>query len=119
MTFEEILFESIDEGLNLLGEQIKNAIYLHLRNFYSLSKQDIPYRIEDFTKALEDIFQVGAQLLEVEIMKILYVKVGPGYVPIEKPESLEFLRYVYLLRDGGSCFAFSSASCRPQRRCKV
>ena len=119
MRFEEVLLEAIDEGLDKLGEQIKNAVYSQLKNVYSLSKQDIPYRLEDFTEALEDIFQAGAKLLEIEIMKILYSKVGPGYVPIEKPDSLEFSRYVYVLRNGGSCFSFSPAIRQAQRKCKL
>lgn len=119
MTFEEVLLEAIDEGLYSLGKEIKQAVYLHLKNEYSLRKRDIPYRIEDFTRALEETFQLGAKLLEIKIIKILYTKVGSGYVPIEKPESLEFSRYVYVLRNRGSCYSFSPALCQPRKECNV
>ena len=109
MKFEEALLESIDESLARLGEQTKQAIYFHLKNKYSLNKQEIPYRIEDFTAALEETFQEGAGLVEIQIMKILYGKVGPGYVPIQKPESLEFRRYIHLLRNCESYFSISPA----------
>ena len=111
MTFEKVLLDAIDEGLHSLGEETKQAFYSHLKNQHSLTKQDIPYRIEDFTQALEDVFQVGAKLLEIEILKILYSKLGPGYVPLERPENFEFSSYVYALRNRESCFSFSTALC--------
>jgi hypothetical protein len=118
MIFEEVLLEAIDEGLACLGEQAKQAVYSHLKNKYSLSKKDIPYRIEDFTEALEDTFQAGAKLLEIKIMKILFAKVGHGYVPMEKPESLEFSSYAYALRNRGLCFLLLPALAQPQRKCE-
>ena len=119
MTFEEVLLEAIDEGLTCLGEQAKQAVYLHLRNKYAISKQDIPYRIEDFTEAIEDTFQTRAKLLEIKIMKILFTKVGYGYVSMETPESLEFTNYVYALRNGGLTPFLSPAFCKPQRKCEL
>jgi hypothetical protein len=117
MTFEDLFLEAIDEGLSFLGEQTKQSIYSHLKNKYALSKQEIPYRIEDFTEALEDTFQAGAKLLEIKIMKILFVKMGHGYVPIDRPECLEFTNYVYALRNRGLCSVLSLAFCQPQRKC--
>jgi hypothetical protein len=117
-TFENDLLEAIDEGLACLGEQTKQAVYIHLKNKYSLSKQDIPYRIEDFTEAIEDIFQAGAKMLEIKIMKALFVNMGYGYVPIDRPERWEFTSYVYALRNRGLCSSLSPALCQPQRKCE-
>jgi hypothetical protein len=111
MTFENVLLEAIDEGLSCLGEQTKQAVYVHLKNKYALSKKDIPYRVEDFTEALEDTFQVGAKLLEIKIMKILFAKMGCGYIRMEKPECLEFTNYVYALRNRALCSVLSPAFC--------
>ena len=109
MTFEEVLSESIEESLSRLGKETKQAIYCHLKNKYSLIKKDLPYRIEEFTAALEETFQEGAGLIEIQIMKTLYSKVGPGYVPIGKPESLNFSRYIHVLRNYESHFSLSHA----------
>ena len=109
MIFEKVLLESIEEGLDCLGEKTKQAIYLHLKNNYSLNKKDIPYRIEDFTAAIENTFQKGALLLEIKIMKVLFAKIGYRYIRMEKPESLEFASYVYALRNSGLCCQSSSA----------
>jgi hypothetical protein len=119
MTFENILLEAIDEGLACLGEQTKKAVYQHLKNKYSLSKQDIPYRIEDFTKAIEDIFQAGAKLLEIKIMKILYTKIGNGYVSLENSESLEFTNYIYAIRNSNLCILPNPPRSQAQRNCDL
>jgi hypothetical protein len=111
MTFEDLLLEAIDEGLSFLGKQTKQSIYLHLKNKYALRKKDIPYRIQDFTEALEDTFQAGAKLLEIKIMKILFVKMGHGYFPIDRPECLEFTSYIYALRNNALCSVLSPAFC--------
>ena len=101
MKFEKILLESIDEGLDCLGEPAKQAIYFQLKNKYALNKQDIPDRIKIFTKAIEDIFQTGALLLEIKIMKILFNKIGQGNVVIDNTECLDFASYVYALKTKG------------------
>ena len=111
MTFENLLLESIDEGLACLGEQTKQAVYQHLKNKYSLNKQDIPYIIEDFTDAIEDIFQAAAKLLEIKIMKILFTKMGDVNVPIENPESWEFTNYIYAIRNRGLLPQLSLTPC--------
>jgi len=119
MTFEDVLLEAIDEGLSCLGEQVKQSVYLHLKNKFNVSKHDIPYMIEDFTEAIEDTFQAGAKLLEIKIMKILFAKVGCGYVRMETHESLEFTSYVYALRNRGLCHCISPTFCQPQRKRKL
>jgi len=114
MIFEKVLLESIDEGLGFLGEQTKQAVYLHLKNNYSLNKEDIPYRIKDFTAAIENTFQKGALLLEIKIMKVLFAKTGYRYIGMEKVESLEFASYVYALRNSGLWCRPSPALCKLQ-----
>ena len=111
MTFENILLESIDEGLSCLGEHAKEAVYQHLKNKYALNKQDIPYIIEDFTDAIEDIFQAAAKLIEIKIMKILFTKIGDVNVPIDNPENWEFTNYIYALRNSGLLPRLSFAPC--------
>ena len=114
MIFEKVLLQSIDEGLDCLGEKTKQAVYLHLKNNYSLSKEDIPYRIEEFTAAIENTFQKGALLLEIKIMKVLFAKTGYRYIRMEKPESLEFASYIYALRNTGLCCRSSPTLYQPQ-----
>jgi len=96
MSFEKLLLEAIDEGLSSLGETCKQAIYFHLEKKFKLTKQDIPFRIEDFTEAMENIFGVGAKVLEIRIMKNLFKNMGYPF-PYFRPRAqkyLEFTKYI-------------------------
>ena len=86
--FEEILLEAVDEGLSSLGESSKWAIYFHLEKNFNIGKQDIPNKIANFIEAIEEIFGLGANFLEILIMRRLYEKIGGSF---EWPESKEFI----------------------------
>jgi len=92
-TFEKLLLESIDKALDSLGESARQSIYFHLQSKFKITKQDIPQHLEDFENGLEKIFGLGAQFLEILIMKDLYTKIGH---PLEWKEGhpLEFVEYV-------------------------
>ena len=92
--FEEILFEAIDEGLSVLGEESKQALYFHLEKTFKMNRQDIPYRIEEFTDAVEKIFGEGARILEIQIMKCLFKKVGYTFKHYSKQQNITFNEYV-------------------------
>lgn len=98
MSFEEVLLEAIDEGLSWLGESEKYSLYFYLEKKYLISKQDIPYKIEDFTEAIENIFGVGAKLLEIRIMKSLFKKMGYIRPHFYAQEGLEFTEYIEAAR---------------------
>jgi len=98
--FNDILLESIDKAFLTLGENSKSAIYFHLESKFSISRQEIPERVHDFSDALEQIFGLAARQLEILIMKCLNEKiectydwVGPKWLIPE----LTFSKYVKLL----------------------
>jgi hypothetical protein len=101
--FEEVLQDSIDEAFSSLGEAVKASIYFHLEHKFLITKQDIPWRVKDFSDALERIFGLGARHLELLIMKNLYEKVNCLY-RWEGPKwlvpDLTFKEYVELVRIG-------------------
>jgi len=101
MTFEEVLLEAIDESFSWLGESEKQAIYFFLEKRYKISKQEIPYRIEEFTEAIEDIFGLGAKIIEIRIMKNLFSKMGYSFPYLHAQEGLEFTKYIEAARIGG------------------
>ena len=74
--FNELLLEAIDEALSSLGESSKTAIYDRLETAFNIRKQEIPNRINDFSRDLEILFGLGARRLEIMFMKSLYVKVS-------------------------------------------
>ena len=106
MSLEELVLESIDECLSSIGEECKKSIYFHLEIGYKLNKQEIPFRIKDFSEAIENIFGIGAKILEIQILKILFKKMGYINPKFYCWENLDFTHYIeaakanrnYLLR---------------------
>jgi len=94
VSFEEVLLEAIDEGLSVLGESAKQAIYCHLGKTFKMNRMDIPYRIEEFTDAIEKIFGAGAKILEIQIMKCLFKKVGYDFRHYPRSKDLTFTEYI-------------------------
>jgi hypothetical protein len=91
--FEKLLLEAVDEGLASLGESSKQAIYFHIEKSFNVKKKEIPYRIETFAKAVEKIFGLGANFLEMLIVKKLFEKIGEVF---EWHESTEFAFTMYV-----------------------
>ncbi|MEM2995323.1 MAG: hypothetical protein QXI91_04835 [Candidatus Bathyarchaeia archaeon] len=92
-TFEKLLVEAVDEALTSLGDSAKQAIYYHLQSKFKIKKEDIPSHLEDFMNAIESIFGLGANFLEIMIMKKLYEKVGQ---PLKWSENREFIFSEYV-----------------------
>jgi hypothetical protein len=72
--FDQLLLEAIDEGLSSLGETGKTTIYFHLEGRFNIKKQEIPFKLSDFSKALEQNFGLGARHFEILFMKKLHAK---------------------------------------------
>ena len=94
MNFEEVLLEAIDEGLSVLGESAKQSVYCHLGKTFKMNRLDIPYRLEEFTDAIEGIFGAGAKILEIQIMRCLFKKVGYTFKHYPKQKNLTFTEYI-------------------------
>jgi hypothetical protein len=91
--FEKLLLEAVDEGLASLGESSKQAIYFHLERSFNVKKKEIPHKIETFAKAIEKIFGLGANFLEILAVKKLYEKIG-GVFEWHESTEFPFTRYV-------------------------
>lgn len=97
--FDKLLLSAIDEALGSLGESVKQSIYFHIENKFSVSRSDIPENLNQFQGGLEKIFGTGAQFIEILIMKNLHAKIG---VPLMmgKRKRLEFIEYVDAAKQG-------------------
>lgn len=96
--FQRIMLKTVDEILSLLGKKAKQSIYSQLEETFKITKQDIPLEIERFTAALEEIVGPGSTLLEIEIMKHLYEKIGPEFKYSPKQKNLTFAEYLTATR---------------------
>jgi hypothetical protein len=70
--FDSILLASIDEAFTSLGQKVKTSLFLILENTFTIHRQEIPARIEDFDNALEQTFGAASRHLEIMIMKSLH-----------------------------------------------
>ena len=98
MNLEELVLEAIDEGFSSIGTECKKSMYFHLENEYNLTKQEIPFRIKDFSEAIENIFGVRARILEIQILKILFKKIGYINPQFYNLKSLNFTHYIEAAR---------------------
>jgi len=97
--FEKLLHEAVDNALSSLGDSAKQAIYFHLKDKFNITKNDIPYHLDDFADALERIFGLGARFIEILIMKNLYAQIGQRLDWNENKE-LGFVEYVAVAKQG-------------------
>jgi len=91
--FERLLLEAIDEGFSAIGESSKQAIYYHLENGFKIPRQEIPRKMDEFEHAIERIFGLGADFLEILIMKFLCEKVKRR-VRLQSQRDFKFTVYV-------------------------
>jgi hypothetical protein len=82
-----LLEDAIDEAFSSIGESPRKAIYMYLKNSFGISKQEIPYKLNDFSDALEKIFGPGARTLEILFIKNIQAKARIDY-KWDLPESI-------------------------------
>jgi hypothetical protein len=97
--FDRLLLSAIDEALSSLGESVKQSIYFHIENKFSVSRNDIPENLDQFQGGLEKIFGTGARFIEIMIMKNLHAKIGAPLM-VKKSRHLEFIEYVDAAKQG-------------------
>jgi hypothetical protein len=95
--FKNALIETIDESLSSFCNLDKEDVYLRLENTYKIKKQEIPCKIENFVDAIEQMFGVGAKLIEIKITAALHKRV-PEFVFFPKEGDVDFKEYVTSLR---------------------
>jgi hypothetical protein len=96
--FDKLLLSAIDEALTSLGESVKQSIYFHIENKFSVARNEIPENLVEFQGGLEKIFGAGARFIEILIMKNLHSKIGRSLMM--ESEQLEFVEYVDVVKEG-------------------
>lgn len=91
------LLEAVDEGLSLVGKSAKQIIYFHLEKNFNITRDDVPQRVEEFANALEKMFGSGAKIIEIQIMKKLYKKIGNSKYAL-KQDDIVFTEYIAAFR---------------------
>jgi hypothetical protein len=96
-SFETAILDAVDAGFAPFGRFGKQVIYIQLENTFKIKKQEIPYKIEEFADAIEQIFGTGAKLIEIRIIEALHER-NQDFVHFPKKGELAFSEYVGDLR---------------------
>ncbi len=89
---DTLLLDSIDQVLcDLLGKRVRDAIYAHLTDTYSLETQNIPKNLQKFSRALEDVFGKSGKTVGYAICRKLFEKLEWTFIEVE---GFDFLDYV-------------------------
>ena len=90
-SFEELLLGSIDEGLSVLGNEPRQALYQYLLTMSSLPRDEIPGRVTDFAAGLRKSLGGASRVIERIILRKLFQKTGASY---RETMDTEFTEYV-------------------------
>jgi len=91
--FKAIIIESVDESLASFCNLNKQAVYLHLEEKFNIKKEEIPRKMDKFTDAMEQMFGIGAKLVEMRIIKALHKRI-PEFVFFPMKLEIGFKEYV-------------------------
>ncbi len=100
-SFFKMFEEVIDETFSSLGEPTRKAIYIHLKDSFGIEKSEIPYRINDFSGALEKIFGPAARNLEILCIKNIQAKARIDFkwdLPESSGSELTFEEYIHIAK---------------------
>jgi uncharacterized tellurite resistance protein B-like protein len=73
---DKIVNESIDRGLNALGESPKQATWYILEKDFKFDRNKVPADLEAFAEVLEKFFGLGQKFLDALFIKYLQEIVG-------------------------------------------
>jgi len=91
--FKAIIIESVDEIFASFSNLDKQAVYLHLEKNFNIKKEEIPCKMDKFVDAIEQMFGIGAKLVEMRIIKALHKRI-PEFVFFPMKLEIGFREYV-------------------------
>lgn len=75
--FNGVLTRSVDETITqLLGESVVVALHKHLLQFYDITMDEIPYRLDTLLSVLEKTFGTSARTISNAIARKFYSELG-------------------------------------------
>lgn len=89
--FELLLLECIDEGLSVLGNEPRQALYQYLLTICSLPREEIPNRVADFAGGLKKSLGGASKVIERMILRKLFQKTGYSFREIADTEFTEYV----------------------------
>jgi hypothetical protein len=102
-SFNEAFLDCVDEGLSVLGNEPRQAVYQYLATIQSLDREQIPDKVDEFAAGLKKALGGASRVIERLILKKLFQRMGSTF---RETADLEFADYV---RDAKRRFELTSA----------
>ena len=102
-SFNEAFLDCVDEGLSVLGNEPRQAVYQYLATIQSLDREQIPDKVDEFATGLKKALGSASRVIERLILKKLFQRMGSTF---RETADLEFADYV---RDAKRRFDLTSA----------
>ena len=90
-SFSQVFLDCVDEGLSVLGNEPRQAIYQYLSTIHSLEREQIPDKVDEFALGMRKALGSASRVIERLILKKLFQRIGSTFREI--PDS-EFTDYV-------------------------
>ncbi len=101
-SFSQVLLDCVDEGLSVLGNEPRQAVYQYLATIHSLDREQIPDKVDEFAAGLKKALGSASRVIERLILKKLFQRIGSTF---RETSDLEFADYV---RDAKRRFEITS-----------
>ena len=90
---DETLLQAVDDGLLVLGQGLRMAIYKRIESTYQVRREDIPDKLLTFHRALQDLLGSGAKMMERLIARDLYSRLGLDFIEHDDWTLIDFMHY--------------------------
>ena len=90
---DETLLQAVDDGLLVLGQSARMAIYECIESSYQVRRGDIPDKLLTFHRALQDLLGSGAKMMERLIARALYSRLGLDFIEHHDWMLIDFMHY--------------------------
>ena len=87
------LLQAVDDGLLVLGQGLRMAIYKRIESTYQVRREDIPDKLLTFHRALQDLLGSGAKMMERLIARDLYSRLGLDFIEHDDWTLIDFMHY--------------------------
>jgi hypothetical protein len=81
----------VDEGLSVLGNEPRQAVYQYLATIHSLDREQIPDKVDEFATGLKKALGSASRVIERLILKKLFQRIGSTF---REASDLGFADYV-------------------------
>ncbi len=99
--FRQVLLESVDNGLVVLGVTVRQAIYERIENRCGVKGEDIPEQLGIFHKVLGSMLGTGAGTLESLIARNLYKRLSLPFTPCPEWTLIEYVDHAMSASESG------------------